>query len=348
MAKFHQLQCMRSFVAVAEARNFTRAADALQISAASISEHVTSLERHLRASLIQRTTRSMRLTDEGNVYLALCRDVLDRIAEAEEHLSPGKTTPSLRGRLTVEMSEGVDAFLLDAICAFQEVHPHVSIRTVRSQHQFDATPGGADVAIRSAPPQAAEMGGVVSRTLGKSRTTFLASPGYLKRHGCPKNPDALLEHRCIGYIDPTTGRLWEWFFGSSKGEPFMLDVPCSLAMMQGALRRHAAAKGLGIINDLAHFVDPWLSDGSLVQSWKIGRCPNRSATSSAIATVIVPRALQPSSPTSSNGLPRMGTARSPPEDRSPRCLRRAAFPKPVPVLAHLVAGDGANLSARSQ
>ena len=264
MATFHQLQCMRSFVAVAEAGSFSRAADALQIGAASVSEHIASLERHLGVSLLQRTTRFMRLTHEGTNYLAMCHDVLDRIAQGERQLAGGSSASALAGLLTIEMSDGVDAFLLPAVQAFQEIHPDVEIHILRTSHQFDGLPGGADLAIRSVAPPRQNDRHVVSRVLGLSRTIFLAAPSYLARHGAPNQPKALMTHRCIGYVDPLTGRLWEWYFMRGGTNPFTLDISCRLAMTQGELRRRAAADGLGIINDLAHFTKSWVEDGSLV------------------------------------------------------------------------------------
>ena len=263
MATFHQLQCMRSFVAVADTGSFSRAAHALQVGAASVSEHVGSLERHLGVSLFHRTTRSVRLTQEGTDYLAMSRDVLDRIGEAERTLTGGAAS-ALSGLLRVEMSDGVDAFLLGAVQAFQRDHPHVAIQVLRGSHQFDSAMTGADVTIRSVAPQGLDERRIVSRLLGESRTVFLAAPAYLERHGMPDRPEALMAHRCIGYVDPLSGRLWEWYFGDGDRR-FTLDVPCPLAMAQGALRRQAATDGMGIINDIEHYAAPWIADGRLVR-----------------------------------------------------------------------------------
>jgi len=262
MTRINQLQCMRSFVAVAETGSFARAAHALQLGAASVSDHIAGLERHIGVSLFHRTTRHVRLTHEGTDYLATCRLVLERLEEAERQLRVVSAS-TLSGVLRVEMSEGVDGFLLGAIEAFQEKNPRVTVQLLRAARQFDGATGSADVAIRSVVPLLVEERRAVSRILGIGRSTFLASPVYLERHGVPDQPAALMEHRCIGYVDPLSGRVWEWYFAEGERR-FSLDVPCPLAMSQGELRRQAAADGMGIINDIAEFAAPWIRDGRLI------------------------------------------------------------------------------------
>ena len=195
MAAFHQLQCMRSFVAVAHHGSFSRAAHALQIGAASISEHVGNLERHLGASLFHRTTRSLQLTHEGVRYLDLCRDILPRIEEMDGELARKEGEQRLAGLLRIEMADGVDAFLLEAVQAFQQRHEEVAIHIQRSSRQFDLTDASADVVLRSIAPQGPAQGRIVSRILGQSRTAFLASPAYLERFGTPETPLELADHQ---------------------------------------------------------------------------------------------------------------------------------------------------------
>ena len=260
---FHQLQCMRSFVNVADNGSFSRAAHAMQIGAASISEHIGNLERHLGASLFHRTTRSLRLTHEGKRYLAHCRDVLARIDEMDQQLARGGGEDQLTGLLRIEMADGVDAFLLDAVRSFQERHGALNIHILRSNRPFDLAEGIADIMIRSIAPFDGGRDRLVSQIMGQSRTTFLASPAYLDRFGEPLTPEDLMRHRCIGYVDPASGRLWEWYFGTPDDGVFSMDLPCPLAMAQGELRRRAAVAGFGIINDIDHFTAPLVQQGLL-------------------------------------------------------------------------------------
>ena len=91
----------------------------------------------------------------------------------------------------------------------------------------------------------------------------LASPAYLDRFGEPLTPEDLMRHRCIGYVDPASGRLWEWYFGTPDDGVFSMELPCPLAMAQGELRRRAAVAGFGIINDIDHFTAPLVQQGLL-------------------------------------------------------------------------------------
>lgn len=274
MASFHQLQCMRSFVTVADHGSFSRAAHALQIGAASVSEHIGNLERHLGASLFHRTTRSLQLTYEGLRYLQMCREILPRIEDMDSQLASGNAGRRLSGLLSIEMADGVDAFLLDAIQSFQQCNPDVSVHVQRSARPFDLADTNADIAIRSIAPHGPAQGRFTSRILGQSRTAYVAAPEYLDRFGKPETPAQLSTHRCIGYVDPLSGRLWEWYFAGPDGHEFTLDLSCPLAFAQGELRRRAAIAGQGIINDLAHFVAPFVMRGelvSLLQDWTVAQ-----------------------------------------------------------------------------
>lgn len=259
---FNQLQCMRSFIEVVERGNFSRAAHALRLGPASVSEHVANLEQHLGIPLLNRTTRALKLTDEGTRYYALCKSVADQILETEQLLARRVPDSEPAGMLRVEIAEGIDEVSLPAIAEFQECYPNISLQLLRTSHEFDFSKSGSDVMIRSVLPRL-EDNGLVARTLGRSRTAVAAAPAYIERFGTPETPDDLMKHRCIGYVDPLSGRLWEWFF-QAEGRSYSLDVPCTLSMAHGGLRRLAAARGMGVINDLAHIIAPYVKDGALV------------------------------------------------------------------------------------
>ena len=128
MATFHQLHCMRSFLTVAEHGSFARAAHALQIGAASVSEHVATLERHLGVALFHRTTRSLHLTHEGRTYLALCRDILPRIAETDARLARGD-----RPDRDVCMRLGE----VELAMAAQKVDGHFGMASLKGAHRVE-------------------------------------------------------------------------------------------------------------------------------------------------------------------------------------------------------------------
>jgi len=258
----NQLLCMRSFVEVVNRGNFSRAAHALHLGAASVSEHVSNLEQHLGVSLLNRTTRTLKLTDDGARYYEMSRAVLEQISQTDSWVGQRTVDSQPSGLLRVEISEGIDAFALPAMVAFREAYPQIALQILRTNHEFDLAQSGADVMIRSHVPLL-EDPTITSRGLGRTKTITLAAPAYLERRGTPAVPADLLHHDCIGYIDPLTGRLWEWFFAEAGGI-FTLDIACDLSMAHGLLRRQAAVAGHGIVNDIAHQAAPLIRAGLLV------------------------------------------------------------------------------------
>lgn len=244
MPKF---QRMKAFIEVVERGSFSRAAHALHLSTATVSQHIANLEKHVGVTLLNRTTRTVALTDDGAVYYAACKRALERIIEAEVILKQSKDRPA--GRLRIEASDSITRrLILPLIPEFHQRYPDVSLHLVESEHNFGLAQHGNDVIIRSLlePPKDSRL---IARPLGPTRVVFAASPDYLRRFGTPDRPYDLKQHSCIGFIDPMTNRLFEWFF-EERGKRFSLNLPCSLAFSRGELRQKAAAQGLGIINDL--------------------------------------------------------------------------------------------------
>lgn len=263
----NQLQNMGVFVEVVERGGFLRAAHALRMAGSSVSTRVSQLEKHLGSSLINRTTRSFALTDDGRRYYAFCKRILGEISDVESAM--GQPVEGLVGRLRVDL---IDAFasrlLLPVLAEFTQRHPQISLDFVHSGHQFDAEQFGADIMIRTllGPMEDSRL---IAKPMGSTRSVCVASPDYLQRHGTPRTPQDLLQHRCIGFIDPWSGRHWEWFF-EHKGERFTLDVPHSLAFSHGHVRTEAALKGFGIVNELECNVRDAVRSGDLkliLQDW---------------------------------------------------------------------------------
>lgn len=263
----NQMQAMKAFVEVVRRGSFARAAHALHLATATVSAHVANLERHVGVTLLNRTTRTVALTDEGADYYAVCERVLEQLGEAEAGLGRSRNSPA--GLLRVDAGDGiVSRLLLPVLPEFQKKHPGISLHLLQNEHMFDLSQHGFDVTVRSllAPPENTRL---IARPLGPTRTVIAASPAYLAAHGTPRTPQDLLRHRCIGFIDPLSHRVWEWFF-EREGKRFSLELSHPLAMARGELRVDAALRGLGIINDLQFNIAPLLRTGKLVpllESW---------------------------------------------------------------------------------
>lgn len=257
-----QLDVMAVFVAVVERGGIVRAAHALKRAKGTVSAQITKLEKHLGATLINRTTRTMALTDQGTAYYELSKRVLEDIAAYQGERKRMDSQP--HGILRVEANDSIASkLLMPVIFDFQRRYPQLQLEIVQTAHMFDTTQQGLDVMIRQLLEPAADSR-LVIRPLGYSRTVFVATPEYLARHGTPASPDDLSAHRCIGYLDPGSGRLWEWMF-ERGGERSSLDISCELAFSDGNLGLDAALRGFGIFTTLSNFAQPHIARGELIR-----------------------------------------------------------------------------------
>lgn len=263
----NRLLSMEIFAAVVESNSLSRASHALHMAPSTISFHIANLESYLGTTILNRTTRTLTITDEGKKYYELCKRVLADIKDVESSLGKSKSTAT--GRLRIDTNDEVVSRLLQPVMAqFLRRYPGVSLDFVFSGHNFDASQIGADVMIRM-PLKPFDESRVVASPIGYSHAVVAASPSYLERHGEPATPMDLLNHRCIGSLDSWSGRHWEWFF-EENGKRLAVDVPCRLGYSIGEHRVDAAIRGLGIVNDLMCFLREPLLAGKLkliLQQW---------------------------------------------------------------------------------
>lgn len=206
--------------AVVEGGSFVRAAELIGITDSGVSRAIGRLEARLGVRLLDRTTRSVTLTDEGRRFYEGVKPHLDAIDDAAAVVSGAAS--AVRGRLKVD----IDPFFLPLVLAgrlgtFCERHPELSIEFVTSQHVGDLVAEGIDLAIRFGKPRLASL---IARKLIEAPILTVASPRYLERHGRPAHPRDLTAHRCLQFLDPYTGRPFEWEF-IQGGES--LEVPTS-------------------------------------------------------------------------------------------------------------------------
>ena len=209
MDKFQE---MSSFVAVAETGSFVAAADATGLSKAAVSRHVAELEERLGVRLMQRTTRRLSLTDEGQRFLARCKDLLAAMDEAESELSSRTGSPSGLVRVNAPLTFGT-IHLAPLWGRFMARYPQVTLDVTLGDRMVDLVEEGFDLAIRitNLPSSA-----LVSRQLATTRMVLCASPNYLAENGTPTQPADLVAHRVISYSYWSTRD--EWHFTGPKGE----------------------------------------------------------------------------------------------------------------------------------
>lgn len=194
--------------AVVEGGSFVKAAGLIGITDSGVSRAIGRLETRLGVRLLDRTTRSITLTDEGRRFYEEVKPHLAAIEEAAAFASGAAS--AVRGRLKVD----IDPFFLPLVLAgrlgaFCERYPELSIEFVTSEQVGDLVSEGIDLAIRFGQPRFTTL---VSRKLIEAPILTVASPTYLERHGRPGHPSDLVRHRCLQFIDPHTGRPFDWEF----------------------------------------------------------------------------------------------------------------------------------------
>lgn len=203
-----QLGSIELFCKAAELSSFTAAAQALGITPAAVSRSVARLEARLGARLFVRSTRQIRLTDDGRSYFEQCEQALAQIEQAGRVVSGRQGEPSGTLRISVPTTYAHHR-LFALLPDFQAAHPKLKVEISVSNRNIDFVEEGFDLAIRLGAPADSRL---VARPLEEAALGVFASPAYLKRRGAPSHPDGLLQHDCIPFVLPRTGRAVQWLF----------------------------------------------------------------------------------------------------------------------------------------
>ncbi|MGX9219737.1 LysR family transcriptional regulator [Massilia varians] len=249
---------MRVFAAVVEAGGFTAAAARLGMSKAAVSRHVAELEERLGVRLLHRTTRRLSTTAEGELFHARCRELLNRLEEAEAELGSGSTTAQGVARVNVPLSFGL-MHLAPLWPRLLERHPGLELDVSLSDRVVDLVDEGYDLAVRIGQLPASSL---VSRKLASTRLVACAAPGYLAAHGAPARPAELARHAVIGYSLFASGDTWS--FSGPAGEETVKVQP-RMRTNNGDTCRAAALAGQGIILQPSFMVGADLAEGRLVE-----------------------------------------------------------------------------------
>src|SRR5271167_362001 len=206
--------------AVVDGGSFVKAAELIGLTDSGVSRAISRLEARLGVRLLDRTTRSVTLTDEGRRFYEEVKQHLNAIADAAA-IASGATS-AVRGRLKID----IDPFFLPLVLAgrlgaFCERYPELAIEFVTSERVGDLVSEGIDLAIRFGQPRFSTL---VSRKVIEAPILTVASPRYLERRGKPAHPSDLTAHRCLQFLDPHTGRPFDWEFINAEDS---IPVPTS-------------------------------------------------------------------------------------------------------------------------
>jgi LysR family transcriptional regulator for bpeEF and oprC len=247
------------FAAVVDAGSFSRAAERLGISKALASRDVAELERSLGVRLLNRTTRKLGLTAAGAVFHERCRELIAHAESARVELEQFRTAPGGPIRVSAAISFG-RLHLVDAIGAFLERYPNVTVELDLSERFADLVSDGADLVIRQADEP--RLHALVARQLAPLRWVLCASPAYLARRPSPVMPADLAAHQCITYLSNARSE-WRFTAPGTAAATVRVAGPCRASNADGVVR--AALAGLGIAAVPSFAAGEPLRDGRLVR-----------------------------------------------------------------------------------
>jgi DNA-binding transcriptional LysR family regulator len=238
--RMDRFQSLLAFAKVVEAGSFARAALRLDVSVSAVSRRVSELEAHLRARLLNRTTRRLSLTESGRMFHERCVQLLADLDEAEQTITASAIVPRGTLKLTASISFGT-RYLAGAIAEFQQRHPQVRFDIELSDRAIDLVDEGIDLAIRIG-----DIGskGVIGRRIGVSQMVCCAAPSYLARHPALRTPADLVSHRCLTYAYSSVGNLWR--FTDAKRVVHEVKVGGAAHANNGSMLAALAVAGAGV------------------------------------------------------------------------------------------------------
>jgi DNA-binding transcriptional LysR family regulator len=259
---------LRAFVTVAAQGSFVRAAAQLGISPSTLSQTVKALEDRLGVRLLNRTTRSVSLTDAGRRLHARLVPAMTDLQTAVEDIASLRNTPA--GTLRVCFTRLAATLFLEPILAdFHAAYPDIKLDIALDDSLADIVAGGFDLGVRMGERLEKDM--VAVKLGGALAQIVVASPDYVKRHGAPAVPADLHRHACINWRPPGSARLYEWVF-QKKGARFTVVVDGPLIVSDRALAIASALQGIGITLAAEPRARALIASGrlvSLLEPWRV-------------------------------------------------------------------------------
>ena len=253
-----QLTSMRVFDAIVTYNSFRTAAEHLNLAPSVVSKHLSALEDHLGAILIERTTRTLKLTEVGQNYLEKCQKILNEIDEAEAEIS--SATHQIRGILRVQCAAGfAHRHIAPHLPKFKSRHRRLNIELIASDRPHDRN-ADVDLSIEIAEP--GNMPGLEYRMLAPNRRRLVASPHYLELFSTPQEPAELTRHQLITHA---TGHYAnEWHFHNKDGSKFTFRANGQLRFDNGDTMMRAALNDGGLAMLPSYIVSSRMQVGLLV------------------------------------------------------------------------------------
>jgi len=252
---------LRPFLVVAEKRSFTAAAIELRVTPSAVSQSIRALEERLGVRLLQRTSRSVGLTEAGERFQARLRPALDQVQGAFESVDEQRSHP--RGTLRLVIPRFAYGYVLEPhLRDFLAEYPDIRLDLYADDGVVDLASQGFDAAIRLGETIDRDM--IAVRASQDQRLAVVGTPAYFAKHGTPKHPKDLQHHDCINYRRAPDAQVYRWEF-TSRGRDFEVVVDGRLQVNDRELMVSAALDGLGLAYVAESRVSPYLKSGRLVR-----------------------------------------------------------------------------------
>jgi DNA-binding transcriptional LysR family regulator len=250
---------MRVFTRVVERRSFTLAAEDLGLPRSTVTDAVKQVEKRLGVRLLQRTTRHVSPTLDGEAYYQRCLTILADIEDAEGAFAGVKP----KGLLRVDVHGTLARhFVLPGLPSFLQTYPDIEFYMSEGDRLVDLVREGIDCVLRVGVPQDSDM---VARRVAMLEEVTLASPAYLGAHGLPKHPDSLSDgHRMVGFRSSATGGLLPLEF-TLNGNVRNITLPATVSVNAAESYLSAAKLGMGLIQIPRYHAEVALRSGELMQ-----------------------------------------------------------------------------------
>jgi len=252
---------LTAFIAIADLRSFRAAASRLGVTPSALSHSMRQVEERLGVRLLNRTTRSVSLTDAGHRLLERLRPAIDLIDSALEDVNEERQKPFGRLRLYARHTSAA-AVIVPIWERFLSTYPDVHLELQVGEAPIDIVAKGFDAGIGSRDQAAADM--IVVRVMGPMKVAVVAAPSYFARRPLPRAPDDLANHSCVQYRRHADGAELEWRF-MRGGKALKIAVGGRVMVNDIDLAVRAAVDGLGIAYTVEATAEPFLRSGQLVR-----------------------------------------------------------------------------------
>lgn len=257
-----------AYVRVVEAHSFVAAAQTLGMSPSAISKAVSRLEERLGARLLNRTTRSLSLTDVGTNFYERCREALGQLDHAENEVTESRGIP--RGRLRVDVPVALGRrIIVPALPRFIAQYPELSVQMSMNDRVLDLVQEGVDVGLRIGNLSDSSL---IARRVAQLRGVTCASPEFIERYGAPETPADLKPEHCIAMFKIGNNQTRDWVYRKEGLEQSVIPAaPLSFSDPESAVA--AAVSGAGFVRTLDFTIEAQVASGLLqtvLEDWNEG------------------------------------------------------------------------------